>query len=125
MKEQNRNYWIDWLGFALISFLLSTGLVLKFVLPPGSGRRLTVWGWTRHEWGNIHFLLAMGFAVVVLIHLVVHWRWLSTAMTGFGASSRKWSMVGAVVAFLVVASVACFPFMLPVEGVPGGGWQGQ
>ena len=40
--------------------MVATGLILRFVLPAGSGRQaLTLWGWDRHDWGDTHFWLAV------------------------------------------------------------------
>ena len=30
----------------------------------------------RHEWGGVHFYLAVIFAVLMLIHIILHWTWI-------------------------------------------------
>jgi len=54
-------------------FLTSTGLLLHGKLPPGSGRA-SIWGLTRHEWGDIHLVLACTFIVLIVLHLGLHWH---------------------------------------------------
>lgn len=64
-----------WLAF---SALAGTGLLLALRLPPGSrgGRGLSILGWNRHEWGDLHTILAWVFVVMVILHVLLHWRWL-------------------------------------------------
>ena len=52
-----------YLGF---SFLLGTGLLLVFRLPPGSrgGHGLTMLGLSRHEWGDLHYWVALGMVAI-------------------------------------------------------------
>ncbi len=85
MKPVTKNILIDSMAFVSGLMLLATGAILRFVLPPGSGglgqgRRsreaVTLWGWNRHEWGDIHFWIAVVLLVILLIHLVLHWRWI-------------------------------------------------
>jgi hypothetical protein len=80
MKRPVLNLIFDCLAFAGLIYLVSTGLIMRFVLPPGSGgaRRgagITLWGWTRHQWGEVHFWIAVGLMLVLAIHLILHWRW--------------------------------------------------
>jgi hypothetical protein len=58
--------------------LAATGLVLAFRVPPGSrgGHGLSLLGWTRHDWGDLHAWLAYGVIALVLGHLALHARWL-------------------------------------------------
>ncbi len=54
--------------------LLLTGLLMAFVLPPHSGAD-SVWGLTRHEWGDVHFWIAVATVMIVVLHLALHWSW--------------------------------------------------
>ena len=69
MKRTRLNFVIDAAAFAVFLFLVSTGMLLRYQLPPGSGGLhgrgvgygesqqpvLLLWGWTRHQWGEIHY----------------------------------------------------------------------
>jgi len=56
--------------------LVVTGLLIYFVLPPGRGQgRATVLGWNRHDWGDVHFWIAMAVLALVLVHVLLHWQW--------------------------------------------------
>ncbi len=74
------NYLVDLVALLLLLGLVVTGLVIGLVLPAGSGGRgggggLELWGWGRHDWGDLHAWLSAFLGGVVLLHLVLHWRW--------------------------------------------------
>ena len=50
MKRTTQNFVIDTVAFAGFVFLTATGVLVRYVLPPGSGHHTTVWGLDRHEW---------------------------------------------------------------------------
>lgn len=54
--------------------LMQTGLLLYFVLPAHS-RSTAVLGWTRHDWGDVHFYCAMTLLALVAVHLFLNWNW--------------------------------------------------
>jgi len=76
--------------------LLSTGLILKFILPSGSGRIqrlsgrgfgggkpvLTWFGWDRYQWLDGHFYIAMIFSALLIIHLILNWGWIRGNLWG-------------------------------------------
>jgi hypothetical protein len=71
--------------FSLVGGLLVLGLVeavsgfiLWFALPSGGGRRgleSLYWGLSRHSWIAIHDWVAIALTAVVVIHLLLHWKW--------------------------------------------------
>lgn len=80
MKRNRLNFVLDAASVLVFLALLETGLIVKYILPPGSGGRgggqaLTLWGWSRHDWGEIHFWLSAGFVALMLAHVALHWRW--------------------------------------------------
>ncbi|MCC7145115.1 MAG: DUF4405 domain-containing protein [Phycisphaeraceae bacterium] len=74
MNRRTTHLWVD--GSLLVTgvCLLTTGLMLYWVLPQGS-RSAAVLGWTRHEWGDIHFWLAMTMLGLLGLHLTLNWNW--------------------------------------------------
>jgi hypothetical protein len=63
----------------IITFIpsLISGLVLYFFLPSGGGRgsSWSTWmGITRHDWILWHDIASFAFAVLIFIHLLVHWK---------------------------------------------------
>jgi hypothetical protein len=55
MKQLVDNLLIDLIAAGLMVGMMATGYVLCFPLPPGSNKDLTLWGLTRHRWGDVHF----------------------------------------------------------------------
>ena len=62
-----------------------SGFVLWFALPHGGGWRggrfvggveSTFWSLSRHTWLDIHDWVAVIIVAVVIIHLILHWRWI-------------------------------------------------
>lgn len=95
--------------------LAGTGLLLSFRLPPGSrgGRGLSALGWGRHDWGDLHTWLAYGFLALMVLHLVLHWRW----FWQIAARKRSWPLLagfGAGLALVLV--IVCLPVRDDDEG---------
>jgi len=88
VKRNKLNFAVDLVSFVNLAALAATGIIIKYVLPPGSGGRgaslsggrggehiRTLLSMTRHEWGDIHFYLAVVFLVLITVHIMLHWRW--------------------------------------------------
>jgi hypothetical protein len=79
-------YWI----IAFIMVVLGaieavTGFVLWLGFPEGGGgagrfsggiSNLSVWGLTKHTWIDIHDWVAVALVAVVLLHIILHWKWI-------------------------------------------------
>jgi len=90
MSRSTLNFILDLVSFLNLLGLAFTGFIIKYMLPPGtsglgrilhggSGRGVQIeefWSMTRHEWGNIHFYLAVVFVVLMIIHVILHWTWI-------------------------------------------------
>ncbi|RIK67650.1 MAG: hypothetical protein DCC65_05835 [Planctomycetota bacterium] len=80
MRRAGLNYLVDLLTFVAILALICTGLILEYVLVPGTGGRGGGGGWelwrgTRHDWGDVHFYIAIGLATLLAVHVALHWAW--------------------------------------------------
>lgn len=82
---------------ALISFLpsLISGMVLFLVLPSGGGGfgggrgvldAVEFLGLTRAVWKDLHNYSSLIFAALIIIHLILHWRYFRTIRRRFAAS---------------------------------------
>lgn len=67
--------------------LLWTGILMWFILPPGS-RGSTVWQWTRHDFGEVHQWAAAVMAVNILLHLFLNWQWFMGMLHKFFKASK-------------------------------------
>lgn len=89
MTRGTVNSIVDTISFVDVLGLGATGLIMKYILPPGSGEghgvgfrggRSTeaakeLWSLSRHEWGAVHFYLAVLFVALMAVHIVLHWDW--------------------------------------------------
>jgi hypothetical protein len=92
MARTTLNFIIDLATTLVMLAMISTGLLVRFVLPPGSGDRMSVWNNTRHEWGDVHFWLAVTLGAFVLIHLALHWGWVCSLVARWFRSTHTLSM---------------------------------
>ena len=89
MKRRYLHLLIDLLMLLGAVGLILTGLLMAFVLPAGS-RQASIWGMTRHEWGDVHFWIAMGIIGIALLHVTLNWGWLCSVIARmFGAQSTR------------------------------------
>ncbi len=110
MRRATLNFVVDFIGFVNLLLLAATGSVMKWVLPPGSGgggrgfgygfrggrgpgpggdQIKQLLGLGRHDWGDVHFILALVFVFLILVHLVLHWTWIKTYAKSILFPSRK------------------------------------
>jgi len=104
MKKSTINLWLNIIAFINFLALAATGAIMRWVLPPGSGGRYgrgaglgrgwrggrgafdpadpegepikTLLGWGRHDWGDLHFWLAVSLVAIIALHIVLHWSWI-------------------------------------------------
>lgn len=126
MKRSAWNIVIDALSLVVFMSMISTGLIMKFILPPGSGRveilmrgggrfEKTIdlfMGLTRHEWGEIHFYISLLFLLLLITHLYLHWNWIKGVI--FGAKDhpqpKKRKIMAAVIMTIIILSLL-FPWI--------------
>jgi hypothetical protein len=80
MKRLFDNLFIDLFAAALMVGMAATGYILRFPLPPGSNKSLSLWGLLRHQWGDVHFWISLALLGVILLHVVLHWQWVVLTM---------------------------------------------
>lgn len=90
MSRSTLNFVLDMMSFLDLIGLAVTGYVMRYTLPPGTGgmgRSLhgsagrgvqveELWSMTRHEWGSVHFYLAVVFIALMIAHIILHWSWI-------------------------------------------------
>ena len=119
MKRPNVNFAVDCLGFSGFVLLTATGVLMRYVLPPGSGHSTTIWALDRHEWGSIHFWIAIVFLTVLAFHLFLHWRWIATLMSGRPREGSGVRLALGTVGLAALLALAIAPFLSPVERTGG------
>jgi len=107
MRRMTLNFIVDSIGFVDLLLLATTGAIMKWVLPPGSGggqghgfrggrgpgpgagQAQQLLGLGRHDWGNVHFILALLLVLLILVHIVLHWTWIKTCAKSILFPCRK------------------------------------
>jgi hypothetical protein len=108
MKRFFDNLLIDLIAAGLMIGMMATGYILRFPLPPGSNKYLSLWTLTRHQWGEVHFWIGLALLGVVLLHLCLHWQWLVVSLKRRFRPTKPSSdspLVSGVLTFLVLAAV--------------------
>lgn len=123
MKRSDVNFIVDALGFISFVFLTSTGVILYYILPAGIGRSSTIWTLDRHEWGSIHFYIALIFLIILSLHVVLHWKWIVCMLKGKPRSPSGSKAVLGIVGLLALIAIAAAPLLTPVEVAGTGGSQ--
>ena len=85
MRKPLWNLITDFLLLTLFVSMLSTGLIMEFILPRGEGgarfrggdeSARTLMGLGRHDWGEIHAMLSWALIILIITHLALHWKWI-------------------------------------------------
>ncbi len=119
-RRSDLNKLVDALAFASFVSLTTTGIILKYILVPGSGHRYTIWQLDRHQWGDLHFWISVGFFSVLTIHLFLHWKWIFAVVKGKTAeySGRRLGLGLVGLAALILLAIS--PILSPVEQTSAG-----
>lgn len=105
---------VDVVAFVGFVFLTTTGILLHYLLPPGSGHWAEVWSLNRHDWGVIHFWISVAFFGVLSLHLFLHWRSIVNLLKGQTGEGGLRLALG-VVALLVILALAVAPLFGATE----------
>ncbi|MBI5764403.1 MAG: DUF4405 domain-containing protein [Planctomycetes bacterium] len=119
MRRSTLNMAVDAVTLLDMLAVAATGLILRFILPPGSrgGAGLQLWEWNRHEWGDLHFYLIVGLGALLLLHIALHWTWVCGvvramfhASAGMGMRRAKLlnSLYGGLTLAILVGAFAGF-----------------
>ena len=119
MKRSKLNFIFDAVAFAGFVFLTTTGVLMRYVLPPGSRRFTTIWGLDRHGWGNIHFWISIVFLSILSMHLQLHWRWAMNILTGKPREGSGLRAGLAVIGVVSLLALAITPLLSPVDKTIG------
>jgi hypothetical protein len=123
MKRSSLNFVIDAAAFAGFLLLATTGMLLAYRLPPGSGEREgfgggrgesqrsidLLWGYTRHEWGDVHYWMAIALMAVLALHLFLHWSWIVGIVRGKPSSASPYRLALGALGLVSVVVLSLIP----------------
>ena len=82
MSRSSLDFLVDALLLASLLAPLLSGGVLLFMFPvPAESSGWLVWGWEYVTWLRIHMAMLAWFALVVLLHVILHWTWVCGFIT--------------------------------------------
>ncbi|MBA7683259.1 hypothetical protein ES703_91620 [subsurface metagenome] len=97
-----KKYWILAMGMAVFGLAQAvSGFVLWLGFPTGGGGggrgwggggglgNLTFWELSKHTWIDIHDWVAVALVVLVIIHLILHWKWIARMAKSMFKVTRK------------------------------------
>ena len=129
MKKTNQYLLTDILMFIFLALMTGLGLLIKYVLLPGSERRevygrnvdLTFLGLDRHEWGTVHLIIALLFIVMLVLHVILHWKCLMTYICRAGIKKGRAKGLLTISGFVLLI-LTLFPFLFgAIVSEPGDG----
>jgi len=96
MKRVRLNAVVDLLAFPTLLLAFFAGVIPWKVLPGGGGPRAgretahaLFLGLTRGEWRDIHIGASLALGALLLVHLLLHWRWILCLPRLFSRASRS------------------------------------
>lgn len=119
------NLSIDIILFLLLMPMAGIGLMIKYVLLPGTERNerygsdvdLEFLSLTRHEWGSVHLIISIVFLVLLLIHIILHWKMI-VCIFGRMVPNKQLRVLSATLFTGVGILLVAFPLLIKPELVP-------
>lgn len=118
MKLSSFSKIIDFFSFVALLIMISTGALLEFTLPVRS-RHASVWGMTRHEWGDIHSYASLLFLALMAIHLFTHLKYIKNAIAGKASREQNYKIAMGIVCLITLIALAIAPVITPVNEESG------
>jgi hypothetical protein len=119
MNKSKLNFIIDATMFLTMMSMVGLGFLMKYIMPPGrvlwekygSNPVLTWLGWDRHDWGDIHFYLALTFLTLLVLHIILHWSQILGLFHRLVPNPR-WRSRIAIIFVLLSLLLIWWPFMI-------------
>ena len=119
MKRPKLNFIIDIIAFIGFVLLTTTGILMRYVLIPGSGKHALIWGMDRHDWGTIHFWISILFFSILALHLFTHWKWIVSLIKGRPRDKSGFRVGLGIMGVLAVIMLSIAPLLTPIENTAG------
>jgi len=135
-NKSNVNFVIDALMSLCMMAMAGIGLLIKYVLLPGSEAQvkygtkvnLYLFGLDRHEWGTIHLIIGFVLGGLLVLHIVLQWTQILNVYRKLisGQTPRR---IIAVVFIIISLVLVVFPLVVKPEVQEfergGGGGRGR
>jgi hypothetical protein len=84
-----------------------------------------LWGLTRHEWGDVHYYIALVLMAILAFHLVLHWKWIVCVTQGKPVEDSGYRLGLGVIGLLAVVMLSAAPLFSPSIQVPRSSFQNE
>ncbi|MGC9471560.1 MAG: DUF4405 domain-containing protein [Bacteroidales bacterium] len=111
-------------AFLLIQLMAMAGIgfLIKYILVPGEERNLLYGqdvelyflGLTRHDWGKIHLWVSISFLVLILLHIILHWKMIGCIFRQMFAAKKVRTAIACVLLALSIF-LGVSPFLVRPE----------
>jgi hypothetical protein len=115
MNRTKVNFVVDAIALIAFVFLTATGFLIYYTLPAGSGHFTQIWGLDRHEWGQIHFWIAIIILAALAIHVILHWRWIVSLVKGRPGEGSGYRVGLGILGIIMLTVLVLSPFFGIVE----------
>jgi hypothetical protein len=115
VKKSNLIAIIDLVAFAAFLLLTTTGVLLRYLLPERSGHWKTILGLNKHEWGTLHFWIAVVLLFVLALHLLQHKKFIRNIFRGRNKEKMNVRMALGIIGLIAIILLALLPLISPVE----------
>ena len=88
MRRIQVNAVVDVIAFLLFIPSLISGIVLYLVLPSGTRGGAVFLSITRNQWLNMHDFTSITFAVLIVLHIALHWKFYRNIPQCFRAKEK-------------------------------------
>lgn len=121
MNKTKLNLIIDIILLIAMAGIAGIGFLVKYIMPCGhavkhSGAQVyasNLWGMDRHGWGDIHWYLGIIFLVLLLAHIILHWKMISAMFKQLIPNEGLRTVVAVVLVLIVIVClIGPFLFML-------------
>lgn len=112
-RKHNQNVIIDYISFICFGLLVVTGFLLHWRLPHGS-HNATLLGFSRHQWGEVHFLVAIVFTVGILFHILLHVPWIKSTMSPKRGVKQRYTLLIFLMTVYTILLFSLGVFLSPI-----------
>lgn len=126
MKNAKLNLVIDVIMLVDMMALIGVGLLNKYVLLTGQQKwekygenmEFYFWGFERHDWNRIHFILGLVLFGLLVLHIWFHWKMVINIYKSF-IKNRRIRIILALILLVISIALVVFPvFVDPVVDEP-------
>ena len=76
MRRATVNFIVNLASFVVLLVLSASGIIIALPHEHGQGEN-RILGLGRGQWGDLHLWLGIAFVVLMLVHIILHWDWIS------------------------------------------------